>query len=86
MARSARQRKSSAHGKFVSVARFRELELEVFQMRDAVESIRHESSDNLRRCGELQYEMDKLKKAGCPCRQAHATRGNNRAASSEPAL
>jgi hypothetical protein len=78
MASSTRQRKSSVHRKFVSVARFRELECEVLQMRDAMESIRHESSDNLRRCGELQYEMDKLKKA--------ATRGSNRAASCEPAL
>jgi hypothetical protein len=77
MARSTRQRNSSVHGKFVSVARFRELECEVLQMRDAMESIRHESSDNLRRCGELQYEMDKLKKA---------TRGSNRAASSGPSL
>jgi hypothetical protein len=48
----------------VSITRFRELEWEVFQMRDAVESIRHESSDNLRRCGELQCELDQLKKAG----------------------
>jgi hypothetical protein len=64
MARTARQRKSSMQVKFVSITRFRELESEVFQMRDTMESIRHESSDNLRRCGELQFEVDALKKAG----------------------
>jgi hypothetical protein len=62
MAKTARQRKSSMHGKFVSITKFRELEWEVFQMRDAMESIRHASSDNLRRCGELQCEVDQLKK------------------------
>jgi hypothetical protein len=68
MARTARQRKSSILGKFVRITRFRELESEVFQMRDAMESIRHESSDNLRRCGELQCEVDQLKKAGVTSR------------------
>ena len=63
MAKSVRQRKSSVDGKFVSITRFRELESEVLQMKDAMESVQHESSDNLRRCGELQFEVDELKKA-----------------------
>jgi CRISPR/Cas system type I-B associated protein Csh2 (Cas7 group RAMP superfamily) len=62
VAKLVRQRKSSRLGKFVSISRFRELESEVFQMKNAMESIRHESSNNLRRCGELQYEVDELKK------------------------
>lgn len=68
MAMAARHRKSSLQRKFVSITRFRELESEVFQMRDAMESIRHESSANLRRCGQLQCEVDQLKKAGAPSR------------------
>ena len=64
MAKPVRQQKSSVDGKFVSITRFRELESEVSQMKHAVESIRHESSDNLRRCGELQFAVDELKKAG----------------------
>jgi hypothetical protein len=63
MAKAVRPQKSSSQGKFVSISRFRELESEVFQMRDALESVRHESSNNLRRCGELQCELDGLKKA-----------------------
>jgi hypothetical protein len=63
VAKTVRQRKSSVHGKFVSITRFRELESELLQMKNAMESIRHESSDNLRRCGELQFEVDELKKA-----------------------
>jgi hypothetical protein len=62
MAKAVRLLKSSTHGKFVSITRFRELESEVFQIRDALESIRHESANNLRRCGELQFELDGLKK------------------------
>jgi hypothetical protein len=46
----------------VSITLFRELESEVFEMKSAMENIRHESSDNLRRCGELQFEVDELKK------------------------
>ena len=63
MAKTVRQRKSSVDGKFVSISRFQELESEVLQMKSAMESIQHESSDNLRRCGELQFEVDELKKA-----------------------
>ena len=63
MAKTIRHRKSPRHGKFVSIHRFRELESAVFHMLEAIESIRHESSDNLRRCGELQFEVDELKKA-----------------------
>ena len=62
MAKTVRHRKSPRNGKFVSIDMFRELESAVFQMRDAVESIRHESSDNLRRCGELQRDVDRLLK------------------------
>ncbi len=69
MAKTARQQKSPIHRTFVSITRFRELESEVCQMRDAMESIRHESSDNLRRCGELQCEVDQLKKAGASSRE-----------------
>jgi biotin synthase-like enzyme len=68
MAKTARQRKSSTRGQFVSITSFRELQSEMLQMRDAVESIRHESSGNLRRCGELQCELDQLKKAGAASR------------------
>ena len=63
MAKAVRPLKSSMPGKFVSITRFRELESEVFQIRDALENIRHESANNLRRCGELQFELDGLKKA-----------------------
>jgi hypothetical protein len=63
MATTVRQEKSPRHGKFVSITLFRALESEVFQMQQTIESIRHESSDNLRRCGELQCEVDALKKA-----------------------
>jgi hypothetical protein len=42
---------------------FRALESEVVQMRDTIDTIRRESSNNLRRCGELQCEVDALKKA-----------------------
>ena len=66
MAKTVRHRKSPRQGKFVSLDKFRELEFEVFHMRDTMESIRHESSDNLRRCGELQVELDALKKTACP--------------------
>jgi hypothetical protein len=63
MAKTDRHRKSPRHGKFVSITMFRALESEVLQMRDTMEAVRHESSDNLRRCGELQFELDTLKKA-----------------------
>jgi hypothetical protein len=62
MAKAVRHRKSPGYGKFVSVTKFRALESEVLQMRDTMEAVRIESSDNLRRCGELQCELDALKK------------------------
>ena len=62
MAKTVRHRKSPRDGKFVSVDTFRELESAVLRMRETIEIIRHESSDNLRRCGELQFEVDELKK------------------------
>jgi len=48
---------------------FRALESELLQMRDTMEAVQHESSDNLRRCGELQFEVDALKKANELLRQ-----------------
>jgi hypothetical protein len=63
MAKAVRHGKSPSNGKSVSITMFRALESEVFQMRDTMEAIRHESSDNVRRCGELQVELDGLKKA-----------------------
>ena len=69
MAKAVRYRKSPRQGKFVSVTMFRALESEVLQMRDTMEAVRHESSDNLRRCGELQCELDALKKANELLRQ-----------------
>jgi len=62
MAKTTDRRKSPRQ-KFVSVTMFRELESTMLQMRDVMETIRHESSDNLRRCGELQRDVDELKKA-----------------------
>jgi hypothetical protein len=53
---------------------FRALESELFQIRETIESVRHESSDNLRRCGELQVEVDALKKAREFLRQAEYQR------------
>jgi hypothetical protein len=63
MAKAVRHGKSPSHGKFVSITMFRALESEVFQMRDTMEAVRHESSGTVRRCGELQVELDELKKA-----------------------
>jgi hypothetical protein len=63
MAKAVRHEKSPRHGKVVSITMFRALESEVFQMRDTMEAVRHESSGNMRRCGELQVELDELKKA-----------------------
>lgn len=62
MAKTVRHRKSPRHGESVSIKMFRELQSEVFRLRDAMADIRHESSDNLRRCGELQFQVDELKK------------------------
>ena len=64
MAKAVRYRKSPRQGKFVSVTMFRALESEVLQMRDTMEAVRHESSDNLRRCGELQCERTNEKGGG----------------------
>lgn len=63
LAKTVRHRKSPGKGKFVGMTSFRALESKVFQMCETMESIRHESSNNLRRCGELQFELDELKKA-----------------------
>jgi hypothetical protein len=63
MAKAVRHGKSPRNGKVVSITMFRALESEVFQMRDTMEAVRHESSDTVRRCGELQVELDELKKA-----------------------
>jgi hypothetical protein len=64
MAKPVRHQRSALPGKFVSIDMFRELESEVSQLRDTLENIRHESSANLRRCGELQFAVDELKKEG----------------------
>ena len=69
MAKAVRYKKSPRQGKFVSITMFRALESEVVHMRDAMEAVQHESSDNLRRCGELQCELDMLKKANELLRQ-----------------
>jgi hypothetical protein len=63
MAKTVRRRKSLPRGTFVSLAMFRALESELLQIRETMDSVRHESSVNLRRCGELQVELDALKKA-----------------------
>ena len=74
MAKTVRRRKSLPRGPFVSLTMFRALESEFFQIRETMESVRHESSVNLRRCGELQVEVDALKKASEFLRQAEYQR------------
>src|SRR5215813_9198001 len=74
MAKTVRRRKSLRRPTFVSLTMFRALESELFQIRETIESVRHESSDNLRRCGELQVEVDALKKAREFLRQAEYQR------------
>ena len=63
MAKTVRRRKSVRRGAIVSLTMFRALEWELLQIRETIESVRHESSVNLRRCGVLQVEVDALKKA-----------------------
>ena len=63
MAKTDRQQKSPRQVRFVTLHKFHHLESAVFGLRDAIAHIRHESSDNLRRCGELQFQLDALKKA-----------------------
>ena len=74
MGKLAGRRKSLRRGTFVSLTMFRALESELFQLRETIESVRHESSDNLRRCGELQVEVDALKKTSQSLRQAEYQR------------
>ena len=74
MAKTVRRRKSLRRPTSVSLAMFRALESELFQLRETIESVRHESSDNLRRCGELQVEVDALKKTSQVLRQAEYQR------------
>jgi hypothetical protein len=74
MAKLVGRRKSLRRGTFVSLTMFRALESELFQLRETIESVRHESSDNLRRCGELQVEVDALKKTSQVLRQAEYQR------------
>ena len=74
MAKTVHRRKSLRRPTFVSLTMFRALESELFQIRETIESVRQESSDNLRRCGELQVEVDALKKAREFLRQAEYQR------------
>lgn len=62
MTTKAQRRSSSALSKAVALAMFRRLDAEMVGMRSMMEDIRTECSANLRRCGELQRELDEIKK------------------------
>jgi len=55
--RTARQRKRSA-----VPSRFEFLQLQIEQLRDQVDSLKREDAWHIKRCAELQVEVDALKK------------------------